>query len=131
MEDVEPTTSLQVMRRVDGVFETSVKLLERSFDLRQRAKRLRGDPQQQLIKTSNDLLDQVQLSIDELAKIFAGVQKLSVQRLTGRGATEGDLRQNVQELHELLGAAERAEDRRQSMLTGEDPTKYAEYLKES
>jgi|GEM_PF-6480460 len=128
-EDIEPNTVLQVIRRVDGVFETSLKLLERAFDLRVRAKRLKGDTQTSLLTSSNQLLDQVQQSVQELGQIFAGVQKLSVQRLTGKGVAETELTQNVKELHDLLSAAERAETRRQGILSGADTDRYAEYLK--
>ncbi|HLD71187.1 MAG TPA: hypothetical protein VI873_01055 [Candidatus Peribacteraceae bacterium] len=128
-EDIDMTTALQVMQRVDGIVETSIKLLERSFDLRQRARRMKDEARTSLLASSDQLLEQVRQSVSELGQIFAGVQRLSVQRLTGKGEAESDLKQNVKELHDLLGAAERAETRRQSILTGSEDNRYDEYLK--
>lgn len=131
MEQAGAETVIQVLHRVDEVFETSLKLLERSFDLRQTATRLHGEARDQLLKTSDDILEQVGQSVNDLGKILAGVQKLSVQRLTGQTMDQSDLQQGVKELKAILDAAQQAEDRCQKLFSGSgDKERFAEYLKE-
>ncbi|MFA4845912.1 MAG: hypothetical protein WC654_05115, partial [Patescibacteria group bacterium] len=57
MEQAGAGTVMQVLNRVGEVFETSLKLLERSFDLRQTANRLHGEARDQLLKTSDEILE--------------------------------------------------------------------------
>jgi hypothetical protein len=131
MEQAGAGTVMQVLNRVGEVFETSLKLLERSFDLRQTANRLHGEARDQLLKTSDEILEQVGQSVNDLGKILAGVQKLSVQRLTGQTMYQSDLQQGVKELKLILDAAQQAEDRCQKLFSGSgDKDRFAEYLKE-
>lgn len=127
VENVPETLSANVLARLDNTFEASIASLDRSYKLRSTARTVRGEGKQELLKTSEQLLDDVQTSIDELGKILAGVTKLSIKRLTGATLEDSELSNNMRELRTILDTAERAETTRQQLMTGGEDDQYKEY----
>jgi hypothetical protein len=126
-ENVSPAMVVQVLRRFEDSRESCLQILDRAFDLRATAGRLRGEARQELMRANDELLEQVREAIDGLSKIYAGVQKLSIKRMTGKSAAEAELKENVDELNQLLDVAETAENRREEMFASAED-KYREYL---
>lgn len=130
-DDIDVTLVGQVLGQFDASFHSSLKLLEKAFDLRTKSRRLRGDACGTLTRASDQLLTKVEEGITELGRIYAGVQSLSVQRLTSKDEAEEDLGKSVLELHEILQSAQTQEDARQHLLENPDESRYDEYLRES
>lgn len=129
VENVPDALSSSVLARVDATFEASLANLDRSHNLRRTAKTIRGEGHQDLLKTSDELLDKVQTAVDGLGKILADVTKLSVKRLTGASLEDTDLTDNLRALRLTMDAAERAEDTRQKLISGDsDAERYREYV---
>jgi hypothetical protein len=123
----------RTLARFDSIFENSLDILDRAFDLRQSASRLPVSAREKLLEKSAKLLDVVENSINELGKIYAQVQDLSVARMTGASQAEGTIRSDVAELNALLESAAAAEERSQAILSGEefDASEYDTYAAKS
>lgn len=130
VENIEPQDVSIILARVDTVFEACLEKLKRSFNQRQRADNIRGEGKQDLLETSQAILDEVQADIEELGKIFAKINKHSIRRATGATLDQADAANNLKELRDMISLAERSEDARQQLLSGTsgDDQRYAEYL---
>lgn len=130
-DDVDSQLVGEVLSRFNESKKSSLIMLERSFDVRQKAGRLRGEAREKLIEASTKLLDRVEEGIVELSHIYANVQTLGANRLSGTGSeAQKDLDRNIGELRDYLNAAERAETRRQELLGDDtdDEKLYAELV---
>lgn len=126
-EDVDPDLVGQVLSRFQNGFESSLRLLERSHDLRNRGIKMSGEAKTTLVNAADDLVASVEAGIDELSKIYAGVQKLGIRRATTKDGGEADLRTSVADLKSILSDAQHTEDVRQGLLEGRGPN-YQDFL---
>ncbi len=104
------TSAFDIVSSVQDLFDGCVQALETSLELYETARKLRTDEARQpILERREEIIQDVQSSIEQLSRIMVGIQSLGTET-----ATDSDLARIRSELDQNLTVARRVEEKMRS-----------------